>query len=136
MLSNLRLAASGSAVLLILCCLLCSPALAHHSDVAYDMTKPVVMKGTVTDFYWANPHCLIKYDVDEAGSITHWAGELGSPSALIRGGWVKNSLHAGDQITIYIFKAKVGTPVGRIGRVVLADGTVLSDSQTGNRVKE
>jgi hypothetical protein len=34
-------------------------------------------------------------------------------------------------ITVYIFPAKSGNPVGRLNKVVLSDGTTLRDSQLG-----
>jgi len=106
------------------------PVFAHHGAVAYDESKEVVLKGaTVTKFAWANPHSIIQFDVkDESGKVVHWAGELGSPSAITLQGWTKASVQPGDVITIYIHQAKTGNPVGRISRVMLADGTQLHDS--------
>ena len=108
----------------------CTSVFAHHGAVAYDESKEVVLKGaTVTKIAWANPHTIIQFDVkDEGGKVTHWAGELGSPSAITLQGWTKASVQPGDVITIYIHQAKTGNPVGRISHVVLADGTQLRDS--------
>lgn len=108
----------------------CSPMFAHHGAVAYDESHEVVLKGaTVTKFAWANPHSIIQFDVkDDNGKVVHWAGELGSPSAITLQGWTKASVQPGDVITIYIHQAKTGNPVGRISHVVLADGTQLRDS--------
>jgi Family of unknown function (DUF6152) len=92
----------------------------------------VLKDATVTKFVWANPHTILLFDVkDESGNITHWAGEAGSPSAVGLLGWTKNSVQAGDVITVYIFPAKSGSPVGRMNRIVFADGRVLKDSQLG-----
>jgi len=108
----------------------CLPVFAHHGAVAYDESKEVVLKGaTVTKFAWANPHSIIQFDVkDENGKVSHWAGELGSPSAITLQGCTKASVQPGDVITIYIHQAKTGNPVGRISHVLLADGTQLRDS--------
>jgi hypothetical protein len=108
----------------------CMPVFAHHGAVAYDESKEVVLKSaTVTKFAWANPHSIIQFDVkDQNGKVVHWAGELGSPSAITLQGWTKASVQPGDVITIYIHQAKTGNPVGRISHVVLADGTQLRDS--------
>jgi uncharacterized protein DUF6152 len=106
------------------------PLFAHHGAAAYDEGKEVVLKNaTVAKFTWANPHTIIEFDVkDDNGKVTHWAGELGSPSAITNQGWSKASIQAGDVITIYIHQSKTGNPVGRISHVVLADGTQLRDS--------
>jgi hypothetical protein len=115
----------------------CSPVLAHHGAAAY-VDKIVVLKdATVTKFLWSNPHSIVLFDAkDDAGNVTHWAGEAGSPSAIGLLGWNRNSLKPGDVITVYIFPAKSGNPVGRLNKVVLADGTALRDSQLGGEKKE
>ncbi len=42
------------------------PLLAHHgTGVAYDTEKTVTLKGTVTEWIWANPHCGILFDVTD-----------------------------------------------------------------------
>ncbi len=112
---------------------ICSPLLAHHGAAAYDMSKPLVMKdAVVTRYLWANPHTLVFFDAkDDKGNTTHWSVELGSPSAVALMGWNRTSLKPGDVITVYMFAAKNGNPVGRINKIVLADGTLLRDSQTG-----
>jgi hypothetical protein len=120
-------------VLAIIVLTICSPLLAHHGAAAYDMSKPLEMKGAaVTRYLWANPHTLVFFDFkDEKGNTTHWSVELGSPSAVALMGWNRTSLKPGDVITVYMFPAKNGNPVGRINKIILADGTLLRDSQTG-----
>ena len=122
-----------SFVLVIAFLTICTSVFAHHGAAAYDMSKPLVMKGAiVTKYLWANPHTLVFFDAkDDKGSTTHWSVELGSPSAIALTGWNRVSLKAGDVITVYMFPAKNGNPVGRINKIVLADGTLLRDSQTG-----
>jgi len=111
----------------------CSPLFAHHGAAAYDMSKPLVLKdAVVTKYTWANPHTLIYFDSkDEGGATTHWAVELGSPSAIALMGWNRTTLKPGDVVTVYMFKSKNGTSVGRINKVILPDGTLMRDSQTG-----
>ena len=111
------------------------PILAHHGNVAYDTSKAVVLKGaTVTKFVWANPHAFIMFDAkDDKGNVLHWAGEAGSPSALGPLGWTSSSLQPGDTITVYIYQSKTGNPVGRLNKIVLADGMELRDSALGYR---
>jgi hypothetical protein len=112
----------------------CGPLFAHHGNVAYDTNKPVVLKdATVTKFNWSNPHSFILFDAkDDKGNVLHWAGEAGSPSALGPLGWTKISLQPGDVITVYIYQSKTHLPVGRLNKIVLADGTTLRDTQLGN----
>jgi len=116
----------------------CLPIYAHHGNAAYDESKEVVLKGaTVTQFAWANPHTIITFDVkDDSGKVIHWAGELGSPSALTNLGWTKASIRPGDVITVYIHQTKTGNPVGRISHIALADGSQLKDSSGGGDVTD
>jgi len=120
-------------VLAIIVLTICSPIFAHHGAAAYDMSKPLEMKGAVvTRYLWANPHTLVFFDFkDDKGNTTHWSVELGSPSAVALMGWNRTSLKPGDVITVYMFPAKNGNAVGRINKIILADGTLLRDSQTG-----
>jgi len=111
------------------------PLFAHHGNAAYETSKAVVLKdATVTKFVWGNPHTFLMFDVkDEKGNVVHWAGEAGSPSSLGLIGWTKDSVQPGDVITVYIYQSKTGRPVGRLNRIVLADGTALKDSALGYR---
>src|SRR5579862_641275 len=44
---------------------------AHHGANLYDSTKAVMMKGTITQFEWGNPHNQIYFDVkDDKGNVT------------------------------------------------------------------
>ena len=98
-------------------------AFAHHGTANYDMTKVVTLKGTVTDFKFINPHTLILFDVkNDKGVVEHWQAEATSPNHLVRTGWTKDIIKAGDQITISGFRAKNGSAVMRFQKMVLANG--------------
>jgi Family of unknown function (DUF6152) len=114
---------------------ICGPLLAHHGSASYTTDKVVVMKqATVTKFVWTNPHTMLLFDVkDEQGNVAHWAGEAGSPSAIRLFGWNKNSLQPGDVITVHLYPSKYESHVGRLDRIVLADGTTLKDSPRGDQ---
>jgi hypothetical protein len=102
------------------------PVLAHHGNASYDYEKTVTLKGTVTNWLWSNPHCLLRFDVkDDKGEVRHWVTETSGPVDMLRIGWGANSFKAGDEITIDVMPSKNGTPVGRIRQVTLSDGTVL-----------
>jgi hypothetical protein len=113
----------------------CAPLLAHHGSASYKTDKIVVLKQvTVTKFFWANPHTMLLFDVkDDNGSVSHWAGEAGSPSAIRPLGWNKNSLQPGDVITVQLYPSKFESHVGRLDKIVLADGTTLMDNPREDR---
>lgn len=114
------------------------PALAHHSAYAFDTERTVVVAGTVTEWFWANPHCLLKFDaVADNGDVVHWVTETQAPANMVDAGWRKNDLKPGDLVTVTLQPARNGNSVGRIVRVEFSDGRVLDVSQdrsgaTGN----
>jgi uncharacterized protein DUF6152 len=84
-------------------------AIAHHGQAGYNTGGPVTVSGTVAEFQFVNPHCIVSLDVkNEKGETEKWQGELTSPNHLLRAGWSATSLKPGDQITITGFRAKSG----------------------------
>jgi len=114
------------------------PLLAHHgTGVAYDTEKMVMLKGTVTEWIWANPHCGILFDVaDDKGNVEHWGAELGNPHALSMAGLSKDILKPGDKITISGHPAKSGAPRIELQQFTMADGRTLPEKgHKGNGAK-
>ena len=97
------------------------PVVAHHAFAAeFDADKPVKLTGAVTKVEWMNPHTWFYIDVtDEAGKVTNWGLEMGSPNGLMRAGWTRNSMKIGDIIIVEASRAKNGTPNGNARVVVL-----------------
>src|SRR5262245_52901439 len=76
------------------------PALAHHGAAAFDTTKTLTLKGTVTAWMWSNPHCLLQLDVTgEDGKVAHWVAETQNPVTMVNSGWSKFSFKTGDKVT-------------------------------------
>lgn len=99
---------------------------AHHGSAAFDAGKQVVMKGTVTQWTWANPHCFLSYDVkDDSGNVTHWVVETSNPPDMINRGWSKGMFKPGDEVTVTVEPVKSGKPVGRLLEVVLPNGKTM-----------
>src|SRR5712692_613041 len=99
------------------------PLAAHHGASAFDATKRITMKGTVVEWFWANPHCILKFDVtNDKGDVEHWFTETSNPEDMINAGWTKQALKLGDQISITLTPVKNGRPIGRIVEVVLPNG--------------
>jgi hypothetical protein len=105
------------------------PLLAHHGEVNYDTEKVVSVKGTVTNFQFINPHVQIFLDVkNDKGEIEKWSCEARSPIMLVRvGGWDKSTLKPGDVITASGFRAKNGSTILRLKKIVLANGREMPD---------
>jgi len=107
------------------------PLSAHHGTSLYDMSKQVMLKGTITQFEWSNPHNLIYFDVtDDKGNVVHWSGEFyPNPSQLVQEGWGKRrseaALAPGTQITITLAPSRAGAPVGAILKLLNDKGEAL-----------
>jgi Family of unknown function (DUF6152) len=103
------------------------PLFAHHGNAAYDTEKTITLKGTVTQWFWANPHCVLEFDVkDDNGQIVHWGAETENPTTMSHQGWAKTSFKPGDEVTVTMITVKNGKPIGRITEVVLPNGQKLA----------
>jgi hypothetical protein len=109
-------------------------ALAHHSFAAeYDGSRPVTLKGKVTQFDWVNPHSWVHIDVtDDYGTVVNWACETAPPNMLYRQGWRKDSLKPGDAIVIEGFLAKDGSHTMTARTVETPDGKRFFVGTTGD----
>jgi hypothetical protein len=89
-----------------------SPLAAHHGDAGRYVEEVIVVKGTVLAVQMLNPHSMIVFEVTEPdGKKVRWQAEMGAPQALMRDfGWTKETLKAGDQITLTGRRPKSGAP--------------------------
>ena len=105
-------------------------ALAHHSfAVFFDETRSVRVEGVVTAFRFTNPHATIVMNVTGAdGRTVEWRAETNAPVVLQRRGWSRNSLHAGDRITLTGWPARDGRNYMRLRSAIAADGRVIGSA--------
>jgi len=102
------------------------PVFAHHGAAAYDTSKKITLKATVTEWFWANPHCFLKFDAkDDKGNVVHWVAETSNPSDMVNLGWSKDTFKPGDEVTVTVEPVKNGLQIGRVMQVVLANGQLL-----------
>jgi hypothetical protein len=93
---------------------------AHHGTAVYDTSKTTTVKGIATEWVWANPHCLLEFDVkDEQGNVVHWIAETSNPSDMTNRGWSKRSIKPGDEVSVTMYAAKNGRPLGTLRQVVV-----------------
>jgi hypothetical protein len=83
----------------------------HHGDAGRWDDKVTVLKGTVVELQFTNPHTMIVFDVNDSGKTVRWQAELDGTNPLAKTfGWNKNTLKAGDKITISGRRVKSGSP--------------------------
>jgi hypothetical protein len=127
----------GLALLVVGFWVTAAPAFAHHGGSDYDAQHPVALKGTVKEFDWNNPHCQIFVDVkDDKGNVVAWSLETYAPAVMKRAGWNRETLHAGDEVTITVIPSKKGNPVGMVRKVVLPTGKELTGGVLGEQAPQ
>ena len=76
---------------------------AHHSTAGYDKAKTLPLKGTVAEWIWRNPHCILVWDVKDAnGKVVRWYGEMQSPISNTGLGLTRNTFKPGDEVTVTV----------------------------------
>jgi len=102
------------------------PLLAHHGAAQFDVGKKVTVQGKVVEWFWANPHCFLRFDATgDDGQVVHWAVETQSGPNILPQGFTKQTFTVGDQVTVTLEPVKNGRPLGRLLQVMLADGSTL-----------
>jgi hypothetical protein len=102
---------------------LLAPAFAHHSAARYDLSKTVVIQGTVTEVLWQNPHVILVMN-DTKGQ--EQAFEAPSPTYIVNSGWMKDTIKPGDKVTVKGNPAKNGELPMYLVTVTLPNGKEYS----------
>ena len=80
-----------------------STVAAHHSTTMFDHSKTVVIKGTVVELRWVNPHVTLTINgsLQEGDAPADWLMEMTSPGNLVRaGGWRRDAVKAGEKVEV------------------------------------
>ncbi|HUI81859.1 MAG TPA: DUF6152 family protein [Bryobacteraceae bacterium] len=114
------------------------PVWAHHAFSAeFDSSKPLKLRGTVTQWELVNPHSWIHMDVKNAdGTVTSWMIEVGSPNSLFRLGFTKSSLPPGTEILVDGYQAKDGANLAVGKNLTFPDGRRLFLGGSAGDVKD
>jgi hypothetical protein len=99
---------------------------AHHSISAeFDTNKPIKFTGKVTKVEWMNPHIYTHVEaVDpDSGKTVVFKVEGGPPNSLYRQGWRKDTVKAGDTVSVSGIRAKIPTSMNiGVATIITADG--------------
>ena len=103
--------------------LLVASASGHHSDAGLDMESVVTFEGTISEFFWRNPHVYFTVETtDENGERVEWALQMGSTITVSRMGWNRDTLSPGDHVVVQAHPATDGRPYGYLDSVEKAGG--------------
>ncbi|HMB72774.1 MAG TPA: DUF6152 family protein [Gammaproteobacteria bacterium] len=107
--------------------LLAAPAVAHHSPAMFDMSRDIVLEGTIRDFSWRNPHVYIELDVaGPNGQPVSRRIEAGPASNFVPLGIDGDSLRAGERVVVQAKPNRGGAARTALGWLLMkADGTVI-----------
>lgn len=87
-------------------------ASAHHSTALFGLTA-VTLEGTVQQFRFRNPHCVLLLKVrGENGRSVVWHLEGDAPAMIDRAGFGPDTFRPGDRLKIQVHPIKDGKPVG------------------------
>jgi hypothetical protein len=105
------------------------PLFAHHGAASFDTSKKLTLKGMVVEWFWANPHCFLRFDVKgEDGQTVQWVVETQSGPNITPLGYTKQIFKPGDEVTVTLTPVRNGKPLGRLLSVVLPNGKKLGVS--------
>lgn len=107
-------------IFLVICA---ATAEAHHASSAFDQTKSIELKATVTKFDFVNPHSYVYFTVNDAsGKPVEWRCELPALLALSRRGWTKTTFMPGETVLIKGSPARNEPNVCMLHSFVAPDG--------------
>lgn len=97
---------------------------AHHSAVAFDLSKPhVSVTGKVIQFIWRSPHTSINLEVINAEGVAEvWKWEGAGTVALVKSGVTRETIKSGDTLTVSGNPLRDGSPGGLMRSITLANG--------------
>jgi hypothetical protein len=109
-----------------------APAFAHHSFGRYDMTRTATVEGVVVRYEWSNPHCWLFVNAGDAGGKPVAYGfEMSSLGEMVRRGWTKTVLKAGDRVKVDYHPMRDGKSAGLLMSAYGADGKLIGKQIRG-----
>ena len=107
-----------------------TPAFAHHSFAAYDMSKTETVSGSLKEFRWGAPHSsMVVIYHDKSGKEQAMSVVTGSPAALSRQGFTPRDFHSGDKVTVTYHPNTSGGIGGALATLTLPNGRTYNDNE-------
>jgi hypothetical protein len=86
----------------------------------------LAFEGTVAAFSWRNPHVYVSVETDVSGQPVVWDLQMGTTNGLMRRGWTRDTLVAGDRVSVRTHPAADGRPYGVIESIDRDGGLALA----------
>ena len=112
----------------VACALAPVAVFAHHSRANYDMTKEIVVEGTVAALAWTNPHISMTLETqDPGGEQSRLEIELSSVSEALALGLKREAIEPGSRVVVRAHPGRSGPGAKAAGLDVrTGDGTVCN----------
>jgi hypothetical protein len=124
-----RRAPIRAASVLVLSALVANGVAAHHSDAGLDMDRVVTLEGTITQFFWRNPHVYFTVEApDSGGRPVEWSVQMGSTITSARQGWGRDTLAPGDRVRVGVHAATNGRPYAILESIEKEGGLELGQA--------
>jgi hypothetical protein len=102
-----------------------APVLAHHSHANYDISKWLVIEGTVKQVVLIAPHSIVYLDVkNDRGETAIWALEATAPAGILGNGVKREDVRAGDAIKARCHQLRDGANGCLLGFITPLHGDV------------
>jgi hypothetical protein len=108
----------------------CSSLWAHHAALQAYEDDSITLMGIVVNYQWENPHSILSVLIKtNDGAIERWHAEILPPNEMLRAGWTKGSLKAGDMVTLTGRPGKYGQHIMWLEYVLTPSGKRLGRSR-------
>src|SRR5690606_14554494 len=102
-------------------------AAAHHSPAQFDLSRDVILEGTIKEFSWRNPHVYLELEVagPDGNSVTQRV-EAGGASNMAALGFDGDSVTIGERVVVQVKPNRRGAGQIALGWLLTkADGTAI-----------
>jgi hypothetical protein len=116
----------------MLFCVATTTVTAHHSYAMFDKRKSLVIEGSIAKVEWVNPHAFVWVYVkkpNKPGEYDLFGFETATPNQLKLNGWTKDSVKAGEKVSIRYFPLRDGRAGGYLIWLRRGDGIVLTSDK-------
>ena len=101
-------------------------AAAHHGSAEYHVDREITVSGVVQEWRWTNPHTWVSVRAADASQRpATWSGEGPPLSWAQQRGWSKDTLRAGEEVTLVMYPSRGEPRAGLVKRIRRANGEVL-----------